>query len=80
MDRKLSEFICRDKRLRTARTEGKDLYSTFASVLYDIPYEECLEFRDGEPYIAGKKRRAVAKAIVLAMYFGNYETVRGIMK
>lgn len=80
MDRRVSEFICRDKRLRAARMENKDLYSTLASIIYDVPYEECLEFKDGEPNPAGKRRRTLVKVLVMAMYTGNYEALRGILK
>ena len=47
--------------------EGKDIYGSIASIAFEVPYEECLEFHPvtGEYQPHGKKRRSEAKTIVL---------------
>ena len=56
-----------------AYMEGKDLYAEIASIAFDVPYEECLEFRpgDGTRNPEGKERRTKAKAIVLGVCYGK---------
>lgn len=61
-----------DKRMIQAYIDGKDLYCEIASIAFDVPYEECLEFRpDGTTNAEGKKRRTTAKAIVLGVCYGK---------
>lgn len=50
-----------------AFSEDKDIYATIASVAFNVPYEECLEFHPltGEYQKDGKARRTQAKSIVL---------------
>lgn len=50
--------------------EGKDLYSNYASQLFNLPYEDCLEFKDGRPNPIGKQRRQVIKFYILCSVFG----------
>ena len=45
--------------------ENLDLYANYASQLYGIPYEECLEWKNNEPYPIGKERRHTVKLAVL---------------
>lgn len=47
--------------------DGKDIYGSIASVAFNVPYEQCLEFHPetGEYQPEGKKRRSEAKTIVL---------------
>ena len=45
---------------------GKDLYSEIASKAFNVPYEDCKEFRpDGTTNKDGKERRSQAKSILL---------------
>lgn len=52
-----------DKNLQQAYIDGKDLYAWGASMIFKVPYEECLEFypegtkivKDGKEIICGKK-------------------------
>ena len=50
-----------------AFSEGKDIYATIASIAFNVPYEECLEFHPEthEYQKDGKARRGEAKTIVL---------------
>ena len=46
--------------------EGKDLYSYIASLVYDVPYEQCQEFnKDGTPNPDGKDLRNRVKQFLL---------------
>lgn len=55
-----------------AYVNGKDLYSTVAAQVYDVPYEECKEFRpDGSLNPEGKKRRGNCKSICLGLLYGR---------
>lgn len=47
--------------------EDKDVYATIASVAFNVPYEQCLEFHpDTHEYQPeGKARRSEAKTILL---------------
>lgn len=50
-----------------AFAEGKDIYATIASLAFNRPYEECMEFNPitGANQPDGKERRSQAKSIVL---------------
>lgn len=52
---------------------GKDIYATIASIAFNVPYEQCLEFHpDTHEYQPeGKKRRGEAKTIVLGICYGR---------
>lgn len=51
---------------------GKDLYSEIASKAFNVPYEECKEFReDGTTNKQGKERRTQAKSILLGVLYGR---------
>ena len=57
---------CGDEILLNSLMAGKDLYSEVASKVYNMPYEECCEFRpDGTFNLEGKARRTKSKSIVL---------------
>ena len=63
---RLTAHLSGDKRMIQAYIEGKDLYCEIASIAFDVPYEECTEHRpDGSSNPEGKKRRGMAKVIVL---------------
>lgn len=52
--------------------DGKDIYSTIASLAFHKSYEDCREFRpDGTVNQAGKERRGNAKSIVLGILYGR---------
>lgn len=58
--------MSQDEHMIQAYLDGKDLYSTIASKLYNMPYEECKEFRpDGTVNPEGKNRRSSVKPILL---------------
>ena len=58
--------MCQDAKMIQAYKEGKDLYASIASLAFNKPYEECLEFRpDGTINKEGKERRSQAKSILL---------------
>ena len=46
---------------------GKDIYATIASLAFNYPYEECMEFNPitGANQPEGKERRSQAKSIGL---------------
>lgn len=51
---------------------GGDTYSNIASLAFNVPYEDCLEFYpDGTVNKEGKKRRKQAKAIVLGLLYSK---------
>ena len=52
--------------------EGKDIYSFIASIAFNKPYEDCLEFTpDGEYNPEGKARRTESKSVVLGILYGR---------
>lgn len=68
----VASHISQDKKLIEACESGKDIYSIIASMVFDKPYEECLEFRaDGSFNPEGDKRRSQAKAIVLGILYSK---------
>lgn len=69
---RLTATMSADEKMIQAYCEGKDLYAAIASIAFQKPYEECLEFRpDGTKNKAGKERRSQAKAIVLGICYGK---------
>lgn len=64
---------CMDKDLIKTFTDGLDIYSKIASMIYpDYSYEECLEhYPDGSTNKEGKKRRSVAKKVVLSILYSK---------
>lgn len=64
---KLTAFISSDKNMCDAFKNGKDIYATIASLAFNYPYEECMEFNPvtGANQPEGKERRSQAKSIVL---------------
>lgn len=45
--------------------DSVDLYSYLASIIYNLPYEECKEWKDDKPYPEGKDRRDRVKRFLL---------------
>lgn len=56
------------ERLGIEMDEDKDVYSYLASKLYNIPYEECLEYKDDKPYPKGKFRRQYVKFALVGIF------------
>lgn len=55
-----------------AYKDGKDFYATIASLAFQVPYENCLEFHPvtHEYQPEGKQRRSVSKVLVLGLNYG----------
>ena len=69
---KVMTAMCGDPEMLQAYREGKDLYASIASLAFNKPYEECLEFRpDGTTNKEGKERRSQAKSILLGLLYGR---------
>lgn len=64
--------MCGDETMAEAFRQGKDFYAQIASVAFNYPYEDCLEFRpDGTTNPDGKERRSQAKSILLGINYGR---------
>lgn len=64
--------MCGDEGMMEAFRQGKDFYAQIASVSFNMPYEDCLEFRpDGTTNPEGKARRSQAKSILLGINYGR---------
>lgn len=76
--------MCGDEIMLQAYKDDKDLYASIASLAFNMPYKECLEFMtdsDGNwiynengdkiTYPAGKERRSSAKSILLGILYGR---------
>lgn len=69
---RITAHLCQDPKMIKAYIDGKDLYAEMASLAFNYPYEECLEFRpDGTKNPDGKERRNKAKAIFLGIVYGK---------
>jgi DNA polymerase I-like protein with 3'-5' exonuclease and polymerase domains len=61
-----------DSQMLNTFLAGKDLYSEIASKAFNVPYEDCREFRpDGTTNEQGKARRTQAKSILLGVLYGR---------
>ena len=76
---RLTAFMSQDENMLKAYQEGKDLYAVIASLSFDKPYEECLEFHPvtHEKQVEGKERRSQAKAVLLGLEYGRGATSIG---
>lgn len=69
---RLTAHLSQDEKLIQAYKDGKDPYCEIASIAYNVPYDECKEFRpDGTTNPEGKARRSAAKKIVLGILYGR---------
>ena len=74
--RTLAEFS-QDENMIDAYVSGKDLYATIASKIYNVPYEDCLEFyfengkKTDKVNPEGKKRRTSCKSVLLGIMYGR---------
>ena len=73
---KLMTQMCGDQKMLEAYQKGRDLYAEIASIAFNKPYEDCLEFyldADGkkttETNKEGKERRTQAKSILLGILY-----------
>ena len=63
-------YISGDEAMQEAYREGRDLYATIASTVYQMPYDECKEFRpDGTVNPEGKERRTSVKSLLLGVMY-----------
>lgn len=61
-----------DDKMLESFHKGRDIYSHIASIAFNVPYEDCLEFRlDGTTNYEGKERRKKSKAIALGIVYGK---------
>lgn len=69
---KLLAFISGEPTMIQTFQEGRDIYATLASVAYNLPYSQCLEFNpDTHEYQPeGKQRRGVGKVLNLGINYG----------
>lgn len=69
---KVMTVMCQDPMMIEAYQHGKDLYAQIASLAFNKPYEQCLEFNpDGTTNAEGKERRSQAKTILLGILYGR---------
>lgn len=65
-------FLSDDEGLINAYKQNKDLYAWAASLVYNVPYEECKErYPDGTLNPQGKERRSSMKAIILGIMYSK---------
>ena len=63
---------CKDPDLIGVFRSGLDIYSKIASMIFGVPYEDCLEHNpDGTTNADGKERRSVAKKVVLSILYSK---------
>lgn len=79
MDKKIIKILCKNKKMKAAYKEGKDLYSTLASILFRCDYSECLEYKNDVPYVEGCRKRRIAKLLFAGFYFNEYEIFEGVL-
>ena len=69
---KITADLSNDEQFIKDCASGKDAYATIASIAFEKPYEECLEFRpDGTVNKEGKERRSIAKVLLLGICYGK---------
>lgn len=75
---KLMTQMCGDKKMLEAYQKGRDLYAEIASLAFNKPYEDCLEFyldengkKTDKTNKEGKERRTQAKSILLGILYGR---------
>jgi len=69
---RVTAHLSQDEKMIQAYKDGKDVYSEIASIIFNVPYEECCEKRpDGTYSKEGKERRATAKPVVLGILYGR---------
>lgn len=69
----ITSFVSGDKGMIDAFVTDRDIYSTIASLAFNVPYEKCLENHPvtGEYQPDGDARRSEAKTILLGICYGR---------
>lgn len=69
----ITAFISQDRAMLDSFIQDRDIYATIASLAFNVPYEQCLEFHPetGEYQPDGKARRGEAKTILLGVTYGR---------
>jgi len=68
---RLLAWYSQDENMINAYKNGKDLYATIASDIYNNKYEDNLEhYPDGTIYKDGKERRTSVKSLLLGLMYG----------
>lgn len=69
----MTAFVSGDPKMIESFQKGRDIYSSIASISFNLPYEECFEFNPitGAQQPEGKARRSEAKVILLGMNYGR---------
>lgn len=67
-----------DENFIRAYAEGRDIYAWCASMVYNIPYDQCMEFyldengkKTDKVNPEGKKRRTEMKSVILGLMYGR---------
>lgn len=70
---RITSFLASDETMIQAFKDGKDVYAAIASIAFNVPYEQCLEFHPEthEYQPEGKARRGEAKTILLGILYGR---------
>lgn len=68
---RITAHMSRDEKMINAYKQGKDLYAEIASIAFNQPYENCLEYVNGVYNEEGYRRRQTSKAIVLGVCYGK---------
>lgn len=69
---RLCAHLCGDKKMQKAIKDGLDLYSYCASIVYNVPYEDCLQKdKYGNDIAENKARRDSLKAVFLGIMYGK---------
>ena len=75
---KLTADMSNDEQFIKDCASGKDAYGTIASIAFNKPYEECLEFyldengnKTNKVNKEGKERRSISKIILLGICYGK---------
>lgn len=68
---RITAHMSGDEKMINAYKHGKDLYAEIASIAFNQPYENCLEYVNGVYNEEGYRRRQTSKAIVLGVCYGK---------
>ena len=71
IDKDLIMFISTVPEYKQAMEECKDVYSFAASKAIGVPYEECLEFKNGEYNAKGQERRKISKMVIANLFINS---------
>ena len=65
--------VSQDPTMLKTFNDGIDIYASMASLIFNVPYEECLEFHPvtGEKQPEGKDRRTQTKSVLLGIMYSR---------